>query len=110
MTGYYDKTNLYRSRMREHLINFEMKYNNLLMEKRHELFTFNKDHNLKLINEDYTIQCATTEHIYKLSENLEMFENFSIKYKNEKPLINISSCNVPLIGKCTTTRLIKKIV
>lgn len=57
---YYDKSTMYRTKMRENLINFEKKYIELLRTKRPEYFNSEGQP-----IEGYIAQCATTGNIYK---------------------------------------------
>lgn len=81
---------MYRTKMRENLINFEKKYIELLRTKRPEYFNSEGQP-----IEGYIAQCATTGNIYK--ENQDIFDNWSIKYKNEKQIIPMSPL-LSLIG------------
>ena len=80
---YYDKSSLHRTKMRENLMKFEKKYNELLRVERPQYF--DTEGNPK---GEYIVQCANTDMIYK--ETPEVFDNWSIKYKNDKQIISMS--------------------
>lgn len=104
-TGFVDKSIMYRTKLKEPLVEFEQRWNKLLRIKRPEHFNEEGE----FISQNNIYYCANTNMIYEKTktEHIEMFESFSIKYKNELPIVPISH-PIPLIGHNTEVKLIHK--